>query len=186
MKFFAHKLGVVEATMVYAPTNEYFFAKNGDPRQIRCHRNQGGRLRFIDGHLIVTGQDAVELPEINARVALIRRSNWPGASEFTQAAMWVPIEDWQAHKWAVNLNETYRAIAYDHRVNGESNNSTEVVLIEGTLNQIILREHRQKNDPLTDGHKSEIGSLVFTYSVRWERWAKDMWAECRDPRPPVY
>ncbi len=187
-KYFVHSLGLVTATVTNIPASNFFFAQNGDPRGIFCHCNQSGKL-VVKGDKLAVERDYVTPPSVGEEVVLIRESYTPGTRGYTKAMMWVPVAEWENHRWVLNLNETYRAIAYDHRVNGkftsQTKNENQLVIgkLEGILIQFPRRDH---GDPLEENHSSALGELNFTYKVRWERLCPDgVWVECADPRPKI-
>jgi len=173
IKSFNVSTGVVIGTVVRIPTSEYFFVQNGDPRQVFCHVNQGGALEVsVAGRLVLNQNKPVYPPSIGDRVALVRGSTNPADRNFTQAAGWVPAEDWS---WAVNANRTYRAVAYDHRSNGQfqGNTRADVELVHGTLSEIAAKSPKQHNDQLESGHSAILGTVTLSYKVRWERLETD-------------
>ncbi|MCX6719087.1 MAG: hypothetical protein NTZ38_01790 [Candidatus Taylorbacteria bacterium] len=183
--------GVVIATVVKIPTSEFFFVKNGEPKEILCHCNQGGNLAVSDGGHLLFEQDRnrpVYPPSLEEEVVLIRQSNRPGDKEYTKAGMWVPESDWQRYGWAVNAHTTFRAFAHDHRNGDRVMSLAELKLTEGVLIDIVKQSPRQiDNDPLQSGFTSKLGTMSLSYQVRWERLEPDdTWTKCADPRAPVH
>lgn len=174
--------GLVFAEVVNVPGEDYFFVKNGEPKNIMCHVRQGGRLDITpNGRLVIMKEGPLSLPCKGDRVVLIRESNNPGDRLYTKAKVWIREIEWHNVKWAVNIDNTYRAIGFNHRVNGQftSTNKNEIVLVIGTLKEIIGMETRN----IKERYQSGVGDLNFSCEVRWERLAGDAWVECLDPRP---
>lgn len=180
--------GLVYATVAVVPTADYFFVKNGEPRQIFCHCRQGGSLQISrEGRLSVELGEQTYPPSIGEKVVLIRESNNPSNRLYTKAGLWVKDEDWQESKWAVNIHRIYRATAHGHRHDGkyQSNTKSGVVLATDTLINIIANNPwHLSNDPLKAHYSAEIGGHTLSYDeVRWERLEPDStWTECGDPR----
>ena len=187
-KYFVHSLGLVTARVTDVPNTDFFFVQNGDPAKIFCHCNQGGRLTVKDNKLAIA-RDYVAPPPIGKEIVLIRESNTPGTRQYTKALMWVPVAEWENNRWVLNLDETYRAIAYDHRVNGRftSKTKSEDQMVTGKLEEILIQfPRRDHGDPCEENHLSQLGELKFSYRVRWERLCSDgLWVECADPRPKI-
>lgn len=187
--FIADGSTLVTATVTKIPNGSYFFVKNGEPREIFCHCNQGGNELDVTrkGDIVMRVNDAVYPPSINEEVVLVRQSDCTSNPLYTKADRWVPITLWHEVKWAVNARETYRAIGYDHRVNGKFLSSTthEELLIQGKLLEITKKYNRDSNtDELSAHYVSTFGGCKYTRKVRWERLCADgSWVECADPRP---
>ncbi|MDO8590974.1 MAG: hypothetical protein Q7R65_03270 [bacterium] len=184
--------GIVVAKVALIPCAEYFFVQNGDPKQIFCHRNQGGALkvnRYGQMFLDQSQHQPVPLPHVNEEIVLIRESLNQSERSFTKAHRWATISDWQEVSWAINANRTYRAIAYNHRNGGhfQKNSNEDVELVSGTLMSIIDKFPRlgiAKNDPLLSGYSVHLRGITLGYKVRWEHLDSDgKWVECADPRP---
>lgn len=190
--------GVVFAEVVKRPVDDtnplervYFFAKNGDPRDIWCGGIFGGELVVTNGGQIVLNQDfEPRIPQIGEKIVLIRGSENPEGRDYTKATRWATLENWNEVAWAVNAHVTYHAIASDHRNTGQFMSSTnkEITLVTGTLLSITRQYPRDAhNDPLSEGHTSSVGKLKLSYQyVRWEKLEKNgCWTECGDPRPEM-
>ena len=187
IKNFDTNRGIVFAEVVTVLRADCFLVRNGDPGQIFCHCRQGGDLEVSSsGHLILVQNRTIISPSVGEQVVLIRESNDRNNRDYTRAARWVPIDDWEESSWAVNAKETFRATAYDHRCNGhfQNNSGKDVLLTEGTLMEIVKKNPRSGNNDCLGAHYAVgLGTKTLTYNVRWERWCPDGWVECGDPRP---
>ncbi len=178
---------VVIATVMAIPTRHYFFAKNGDPNEILCHLNQGGTLQITRGFNLVVDAAEKQLPAIGGKVVLIRNSDDPFDDNFTLANTWVKFEDWLEKKWVANAHATFRAVANDHRTDGQrhSNSDNEVELAKGSLIDIMRSFPRgAASDKLGPSYTTELFGKSLSCKTLWYKLEADgTWTECADPRP---
>ncbi len=180
---------VVSAVVARVPSEMYFFAQNGAPRQIFCHARQGGVLTVSSQGTLLLQNRAFSLPQVGERIILVRESNDPTTREYTKAGQWVREENWLAAQSLLASQVKYRAIAYSHRNNGhfQSNSKAEVELACASLAQIANKFHRGVDrDTLAEHYSTKLGTTVLSYTTRWERQeANGSWTKCADPRPMI-
>ncbi len=126
-------------------------------------------------------------PAIDDPIVLIRESQDPTKENFTKAKMWVPGGAWEKVAWAINLHKLYKAIGYEHRINGQllEDDNREIILVKDKLIGIV-----RANPYRTDGHDQlgetytyHMGTKSHSYRTRWERFGPDgLWVRCDDPR----
>jgi hypothetical protein len=171
--------------------NNFFFAQNGEPRHIMCHISDGGALSVTRGGQVVLSPNQCKVPKTDEEIVLIRVSNRPGTREFTKASRWAPASQWLAVQRALDTRTKYRAIAYNHRVNGKFQGNTgkqEELVSWSTANELNIAYPRgDKNDRFAPKRKVTIGSgkshMTLTCETRWERLNPDgTIVECSDPR----
>jgi hypothetical protein len=127
-------------------------------------------------------------PATGDQVVIIRESENPAEREFTKAKMWVYVSAWEKVAWATNFHKRYRAIGYEHRINGQPQkaNNQEIVLAEDQLIGIVMVNPYTDDgkDQLSETYTSYLGTREYSYKVRWERLGPDgLWVRCTDPRP---
>jgi len=181
----------IVAEVQNAPNSQFFFVKNGEPRHIFCHCNQGGSPDITnDGNVVLHRKKVVFPPPRNTQVMLCRMSNDPQSNDFTKARVWMVRADWEKIAWKLNFRTIFRLISHNHRTHGllNDNHRVEVPLIEPMiLGDIVARFPRHPRDPYSAKRFSaKIGRTTISSAMRWERQCADGgWAECADPRPVV-
>ena len=180
---------VVSAVVARVPSQMYFFAQNGAPRQIFCHARQGGVLMVSPQGTLSLQSRNFPVPQVGERIILVRESNDPTTREYTKAGQWVREENWLAAQSLLASQVKYRAIAHDHRKNGlfKSNSRVEVELTCASLAKIANEFHRGVDrDTLAEHYSTKLGNTVLSYTTRWERQeANGSWTKCADPRPVI-
>lgn len=179
--------GLVFGQVAKIASPDYFFVQNGDPQQIFCHKNQGGKATVTSTGEIFLDQ-SVRPSEVATYedVVLVRQSVDPSNRNFTKACSWMKSTDWNQVNWAVNAKKRYRAIAFNHRNNGQVTSNPELILIENNLIDIINKAPRSsQRDPYLSGYSTQLTkNIILSYDVRWVRLeGSHSIIECADPRP---
>lgn len=172
------------------PNNEYFFVQNCLTHKVFCHLHQGGSALEVTrrGDIVMKAEMIMTPPATGDRVVIIRESENPTERAFTKAKMWVHAHVWEEVAWATNFHKRYRAIGYEHRINGQprERNDQEINLAEDKLIGIVMVHPYRTNglDQLSETYTSYLGTKEYSYKVRWERLGPDgLWVKCTDPRP---
>lgn len=172
------------------PNRDYFFVQNGSVKKVFCHLHQGGSALEVTrrGDIVMRAEMVMTPPAVGDQVVIIRESNNPAERAFTKAKMWVHGHAWKEVAWAINFHKRYRAIGYEHRINGQPREHTdqEITLTEDKLIGIVMVQPYRTGglDQLGETYKSYLGGKEYSYKVRWERLGTDgLWVSCTDPRP---
>lgn len=162
----------------------FFFVRNGEPGDIFCHVNNGGRLDVTDRGEILFVPDEMFVPYEGRTVALVRGCKDSAKSMYTKAAMWVHLDQWEnSMKFVENLSNTYRVIGYNHTVNGESTGHGDTVMAEGTLRHLIKAIKNGRGDITGRTFQAEAGGIVFKNDVAWQHLTEGNWVDCPCPLP---
>lgn len=166
------------------PNQGYFFVQNCDPKQIFCHINDGGRLDVTERCEVTFTPEEILMPCKGNVVALVRLSTNPEEKKYTKASMWVPIDQWRnSSRYIESLNSYYRAVGYNHTVNGEYTGHGETIMATDTLRHLIRQVRSGQVDIAGNTFESELNGFVYKNDIAWERLIKGKWCNCSCPLP---